>query len=195
VNPYDIAKVMAKRRSTRAFAPAPVAENDLRDLVWAGVQAPSGCNTQNQRFRIVTNKDVLKEWGLIRRGFIAGAPAAIAVFARRDILKPPAGEGPLWDFLNAQNCAAAIQNMALLATAKGLANCWLSLDPGMERTRVLHGVGLDAMFSGIDLRLFSAHGLLLVGYPSKVDDEGYPTGDEKHAHRPVARRDIEEYVI
>ncbi len=195
VNPYDICKVISKRRSSRAFSPAPVAENDLRDLVWAGVQAPSGCNSQNQRFRIVRDKAMLREWTVTRALFIGRAPAAIAVFAKRDVLKPSPDEEGLWDFLNAQNCAASLQNMALLATTKGLANCWVSLDPGMNRTRVLSGASFAVMFPCVDLRVFSPHGLLLVGYPETVDTEGYPEGDARHGGAPVERRPVEEYMI
>jgi len=48
-----ISAVIAERRSTPRFASAPVAEEDLRRIILAGLESPSGYNLQPWRFVVV----------------------------------------------------------------------------------------------------------------------------------------------
>lgn len=52
-----ISSVIAERRSTPRFAPTPVAKEDLRQIVVAGLESPSGYNLQPWRFVVVQNPE------------------------------------------------------------------------------------------------------------------------------------------
>lgn len=52
-----ISAVIAERRSTPRFAPTPVAEDDLRRIVIAGLESPSGYNLQPWRFVVVQSPE------------------------------------------------------------------------------------------------------------------------------------------
>ncbi len=113
-------------------------------LVEAGVWAPSGHNSQNQRFMILDKPEEIQALDKIRyvwpyrssarkaaeasrRGILAGAVAAIVVFSD-DLLNHPApsGEYYIWGDLSRQNCSAAMQNILLMATALGIGSVWIS---------------------------------------------------------------------
>ena len=52
-----ISTVIAERRSTPRFAPTPVAKEDLRQIVVAGLESPSGYNLQPWRFVVVQSPE------------------------------------------------------------------------------------------------------------------------------------------
>ena len=52
-----ISAVIAERRSTPRFGPKPVAEEDLRRIVVAGLESPSGYNLQPWRFVVVQSRE------------------------------------------------------------------------------------------------------------------------------------------
>ncbi|MDZ7685338.1 MAG: nitroreductase family protein [Gammaproteobacteria bacterium] len=158
-----IRDVILQRRSSRTFVDKPVPRDVLLELVEAGIYAPSGSNSQNQRFLIVDDEEQIARIGAARhvlpyptkarptsekrdkhpQGIVGRAPALILVFADTALNeKRPRGEDFIWDSINCQNCAAAIENILLLATAKGLATCWISASESMSRTRLTTGYGM-----------------------------------------------------
>jgi len=52
-----ISTVIAERRSTPRFAPTPVTKEDLRQIVVAGLESPSGYNLQPWRFVVVQSPE------------------------------------------------------------------------------------------------------------------------------------------
>ncbi|MGL5173676.1 MAG: nitroreductase family protein, partial [Olsenella sp.] len=48
-----------KRSSVRTFADDPIPEGDLRDLLHAGMSAPTANNARPWHFVLVTDRDVL----------------------------------------------------------------------------------------------------------------------------------------
>lgn len=74
---------MEKRRSIRRFKPDPVPENYLMELVDAARLAPSGCNAQPWRFKIVRDRETKEKLAgaAFDQAFIAGAPAVIVCCA------------------------------------------------------------------------------------------------------------------
>jgi len=56
-----ISTVIAERRSTPRFAPTPVAEEDLKRIVTAGLESPSGYNLQPWRFVVVQSPELRRK--------------------------------------------------------------------------------------------------------------------------------------
>ncbi|MHB1015325.1 MAG: nitroreductase family protein, partial [Desulfurivibrionaceae bacterium] len=117
--PSPILTAITQRRSIREFTGQPVAAATLREIVQAGVWAPSGLNNQPWRFVIVTDAAIrtrLSEqthYGHI----VLAAPALIAVFLDRETVYD--------ELKDAQSAGACIQNMLLAAEGLGLGAVWL----------------------------------------------------------------------
>ena len=123
----DLFDAISRRHSYRGeYRPDPVPREHLRQIVQAGIQAPSGCNAQTTSFVIVDDPVVVeKVREIVARPFLAGAPAFIVC-----IIDPrPAYRNCSFA---TEDCAAATQNMWLALTALGYASVWLD---GVLRTQ------------------------------------------------------------
>lgn len=135
------------RRSIRKFKDTPVPEEEIRAILHAATLAPSGKNRQPWRFVVVQGDrraemvrvmqegiDKLKDQGVETGSsewtvkVMAQAPATIFVF------DPYEANEEEWDrdfvdFLgdtvDIQSVGAAVQNMILAATDKGLGTLWI----------------------------------------------------------------------
>ncbi len=112
-------EVISGRRSYRGkYLPVPVPRDDLRIILQAGLDAPSGCNKQTASLIAVDSPELLaKLRAVIDPPVAETAPAAICVLTQR---------------INAyrdrcfavQDYSAAIENMLLAAEALGYSSCW-----------------------------------------------------------------------
>jgi len=114
-----VLEAIYKRRSIREFTDAEISNEQLHELVRAGIWAPSGLNNQPWRFVIIKNpetKELLAEqthYGHIVRG----ANALIAVYLNKN---------DMYDAVkDHQSAGACIQNILLAAEALGLGAVWL----------------------------------------------------------------------
>ena len=96
----------------------PVPEQDLRNIMEAGLAAPSGCNKQTTSLICVNDPAILKQINaVIDPPVCETAPALICVLSQR---------------INAyrdrcfavQDYSAAIENMLLVITSLGYQSCW-----------------------------------------------------------------------
>ena len=143
----DIIKVALKeaiyqRRSSRAYIEKPVPDDLIEEILEAGRLAPSANNLQATHFYVITNADKRAELkaavttvlsnmeekegmpptllSLIQRAkqgsvdCTYGAPVLIVTTNTKD--SPNA----------AANCAVALENMMLTASANGLGNVWIN---------------------------------------------------------------------
>jgi len=180
--------ILARRSIRGGFADRPVTEADMLDLVEAGIHAPSGSNTQSVRFVIINTPNEISRIGKIRGNAIAGARGLIAVFVDRAVVDwSIRHNGELWKKLAYQDSAAAIQNMLLLATAKGIGSCWISAYEEMNGTDCLAGKNWADVFEVPDL--YEIMGLVMLGYLSK-----HGPGDTAHRGRPVKRKGPYHYI-
>jgi len=192
-------RVILGRRSCRRMRNRPaIPREDLIRLVRAGCHAPSGYNSQNYRFIVIDDPAEIARLSAIKQPTALSSLAAawIAVVsddsAHLDV-KPH--EYHIWSKLWTQNCAAAIQNILLLATHMGYASCWLSHVREMDGTRLLSGLTWRELFADYALPpMASPHGIVLLGWPQDVSG-GFPKGDATHGRRPVARRAAETYIL
>lgn len=213
-----VATAIARRRSVRRYADTPVDRAVLERLVTAGVAAPSGSNSQNQRFLIIDNPEEIMRIGRWRfvwpyrgtrrekieddfpGGIVGLAKALVVVFAdAAENDRRGNGEYHIWETLEIQNCAAAIENMLILATAMGLASCWVSASEVMNHTRLLTGTTWRNLFSGYIIpQSYKIQGVVLFGYPTTADELGFPKGEQKHGAtvwQSTERKALEHYLV
>ncbi len=130
----DVFEAVAKRHSYRGpFVDTPVPREDLKKIVQAGIQAPSGRNEQVISFVIVDEPDLLRRIAeVVDRPVCNTAKAMIACVAD----PRPVFEG--FSFA-AEDGAAAVENMLLAITALGYATVWL--DGALRVNNVAQRVG------------------------------------------------------
>lgn len=116
----DIFEAIAKRHSYRGeYTDDSVPESDLRKIVQAGIDAPSGCNAQTTSFVIVNDATVISEISqVINKESVGAAKAIIVTIVDHKQVYRGMSFGP-------EDCAAAVENMLLAITALGYASVWL----------------------------------------------------------------------
>lgn len=139
-------EAIEQRRSIRKFTATPVADELIKKILRAAIQAPSGKNRQPWRFMVV-REDKRAEMVQIMRAAIAKRKAEgretgsaewtatvmeqtpVTVFIYNPegihpwIMRPI--EQMFWDVVNIQSIGAAIQNMLLAAQDLGLGSLWI----------------------------------------------------------------------
>ncbi len=165
------------RRSFRDYRADAVPDDVIREMIKAGVFAPSAGNKQPCRFVVIKNRELMKElsdkakelWmeeanssanpeiihlanAISRPDFniFFNAPLLIMIFAHPDAFSPQI------------DCALAGENMMLAARSLGIGSCWIGLALPLGKVRnVLDGLGVPE-----GCRLV---GCLVFGYPVKLD--------------------------
>ena len=141
----DTREALMTRRSIRRYKNDPIPEADLKEILEAGLAAPSAINLQHWYFVAVQSPDALEvkaimggvvekftpvleqrfarnpeQVGITNKflSTLGGAPVCVLVF----LLKPdyPDRDGAM------QSVSAAIENVLLAAWDKGIGSCWLS---------------------------------------------------------------------
>lgn len=115
----DTFDTIKNRHSYRGrYKDIPVPRDDLRKIMQAGLDAPSGCNKQTTSLIAVDDKALLArltELGDLRSAVTA--PAGICVLTRRVCAYRD-------KCFAVQDYSAAIENMLLAAEALGYSSCW-----------------------------------------------------------------------
>lgn len=107
-------KEIANRRSIRKYAPKPVSDSDILDVIKAGQFAPSANNNQAVEFIIIKNQETKnKLYNVLGQEFVKEAPILIAL-----LTDPRRTSCPI------QDIAVASENMFLEATSFGLGTVW-----------------------------------------------------------------------
>lgn len=141
------------RRSIRKFASNPITKEDIRDIIHSGIQAPSSKNRQPWKFVVLQGKakeEMLEAFckGVEREEFkeallpeskkhlpgakhtidiIKQAPVVLLIINSlgKGILAEKTIEERVYELCNIQSVSAAIQNMLLTATQKGIGSLWI----------------------------------------------------------------------
>lgn len=197
-----VRETILHRRSVRKYANKPIPHADLLELVEAGAYAPSGSNWQTQRFLLIDQPNEIKRFFEIKQANgvrFDTAAALICVFSDASLARVDRPiEKHVWEVLRIQDTAAAIQNILLLATAKGIASCWVSLGPRMSGKRMLRGKHWRDLFPHHEIPAsYEPQGVVTLGYPLRTDENGWPKGYAKHGfiNSPVPRESVEHYMI
>lgn len=121
----QILDIMNERCSYRGkYVQEAVPREHLRQIMEAGLTAPSGCNKQNTSLIGVDDSDLLQRLlAVMDPPTCATAPAMICVLTQRRIAhQDGAGRDRCYAV---QDYSAAIENMLLTITALGYASCWI----------------------------------------------------------------------
>ena len=122
----EFSEVIAKRRSVRHFDnKQEVLDSEIRDLLLAGVAAPSAGTIQPWRVTVVRTEAARERLAAaLRQRWATAAPAIIVVSA--DPRPCAARDGDRGETLYAiQDTAAAVEHILLKAVDMGLASCWI----------------------------------------------------------------------
>ena len=124
-----------KRQSIRQYTNQPVTEQDLHDLLHAGMSAPTANNDRPWQFIVVTDKELLAKLPMDEyTQALKDAPAAIIVCG--DTTKDKMAQGAL----NVIDCSAAIENILVEAADKGLGSVYYATYPMDHRMNHLREV-------------------------------------------------------
>ena len=128
----EIRSSVMRRRSCREFTQAAVADEQLRQLVAAGMQAPSARNERPWEFLIVCSeagKQSLAQASPYAK-MCRNATAFSVVLAK---LSRIAEGSPWW----VQDVSACTENILIRATELGLGAVWLGMYPRQDRMRAI----------------------------------------------------------
>lgn len=137
----SVLETILHRRSIRRFDPKQIEEEALRQILEAGLYAPSAGGRQGVIFAVCQDREVNERLGRIKRAnshpkmatstsFVSreqpsiaddpnlknafyDAPTVITMFAPKDFL------------FSAEDCAAAAENMMLAADSLGIGSCYI----------------------------------------------------------------------
>lgn len=153
---YDaLMEIILGRRSIRKYKDKPISREEILCLLEAAIWAPNGENYQPWKFIVITDRNIIKELGLIGarasgrrflqeflRGDLEKRLAAIPEEKRQRVIKKMiegrvsgfVAEAPLCIAVcsvgyegvdNLMDCSAATQNLLLAAEALGIGACWV----------------------------------------------------------------------
>lgn len=128
-NQTDILKTIYERKSVRNFTGAPVSNDELVELVRAGMAAPSAVNCQPWEFIIVTDRATLDKLGdaLPYAKMLYKAGASLIVCGVPELAHHKFPEYAVID------STLASENILLAAEALGLGAIWTAAYPYPER--------------------------------------------------------------
>jgi len=121
----DALEAILGRRSYRVYKNQEIPDDVLKNLLRAGMYAPSAVNSQPWEFLVMKDavkkeavSNLLSVWSMLKK-----APLGILVMANRNGYRAQTKE------FFVQDCAAATQNILLAAHAQGLGGVWLGTYP------------------------------------------------------------------
>ena len=151
-------EVIKARRACRSFSNREVEDSKIKEIVEAGLLAPSGMNRQTPVIIVIKDKKVRDQLMELNRKIMGrdidpfyGAPVILLVAAYKDGLSTLDG-------------AATIENMLLEATNQGLASCWIHR--AKEELELEEGRKILS-FTGLNLEDYIGIGHIALGYANK----------------------------
>lgn len=147
-------EAILSRRSIRRYTDKKVSDEIIKELLEAGMSAPSAGNEQPWHFVAITDHKILDEIPKIHpySGMLKEAPLAILICGDESLQKYQG----YW----VQDCSAATENILIAANAIGLGGVWLGVYPIEERV-----VGIRKLLSMPEKVIPFA--LLSIGYPAE----------------------------
>ena len=151
-------EVIKARRACRSFSSREVEESKIKEIVEAGLLAPSGMNRQTSIIIVIKDKKVRDQLMELNCKIMGrdldpfyGAPVILLVAAHKDGLSSMDG-------------AATIENMLLEATNQGLASCWIHR--AKEELELEEGRKILS-FTGLNFDDYIGIGHVIIGYPTE----------------------------
>ncbi len=135
----NIEECLKTRRSIRKYKDKPIDWDKIVQILDAGKFAPSAGNIQNWKFIVVKKEDVRKKLATASfdQDWMEDAPIHIVVVGEPE--KAERFYGSRGERLyTIQSCAAAVQNMLLMAHEIGLGSCWVGAFDELKVKRALN---------------------------------------------------------
>ena len=160
----NLTEILLARRSVRRYADAPIREDTLREILTAGLLAPTSRNLKPCRFTVVRDKATLRALSGAKAAggsFLGEAGAAVVVSA-------DAEKADTW----VEDGSIALTCMHLAAAEAGLGSCWIQIHLRRDREgteaeeNVRRILGLEDGFRTV--------GILALGVPA-VSPEPHKT--------------------
>lgn len=163
-------KTIMNRRSIRSYTEKQVENEDLKQIIDAGLYAPSAMNQQSWHFTVIQNKDIINKMNEICKVIIQqtskpdlnlfyNAPTVILVSGEEKAIAPE------------NDCSLAMENMFIAAASLGIGSCWVHsvrrLSSTPEGQKLLKEIGIPAGYSIVGSGIF--------GYPAS----GSPTPSQR----------------
>ncbi|WP_405267975.1 nitroreductase family protein [Methanobrevibacter sp.] len=120
--------VIFKRKSVRKFKDEKVSDELIENLLKAGMQAPSSCNSQPWEFIVVSKKEDRKAISKMHRFATPAANASHLIITLGNL-----NEAKVHRMIE-QDLGACNENILLQATHEGLGAVWLGFYPIEDRT-------------------------------------------------------------
>jgi nitroreductase len=113
-------RTLTERRSIRSFSDMPVPREDIEKIIKAGLYAPTGRNTRDTLFLVVTNKELRDRLSKMNASVMGsdndpfyGAGTVIVVFADRNRVT------------TVEDGSCAMANLMNAAFSLGIDSCWI----------------------------------------------------------------------
>jgi len=152
----DILEIIKKRRSIRKHKAKEIPQEIINELIEALIWAPSAGNLQSRKFYFVFKKEIKDGLAEASYGqdFISQAPLVIVGCVDEEKIAKYGERGK--NLYGICDVSASIQNLMLVATAKGLGTCWVG---GFDENKVKEILNLPNHLRPIVI--------LPVGYPDE----------------------------
>ncbi|MCD7809499.1 MAG: nitroreductase family protein [Erysipelotrichaceae bacterium] len=148
-------ETIKNRKSVRKYTDQPITDEQLHEILLAGMTAPSCTNAKDWSFIVVRDKDMLSKMADCN-----GKPAQllkeanVGILVCGDLSRAFKLAKDYWII----DCSIACENMILAATDLGIGSVWLGTYPQMDRVN-----GLRELF---DLpEDIIPHSIISFGYP------------------------------
>lgn len=127
----ELDEAIQGRRSIRKYTDEKVSDDKIRDIIQAGVWAPSACNLQQWKFIVIDDTAIFEKlYKMGAASFVKKSKQAILVLYNNQT-----DNVEYQDYI--QSSAAAIENMLLKAYSLKIGTCWVNNLPNKSALRRL----------------------------------------------------------
>lgn len=151
-----VLETIQNRASCRQFQDKMISDEDLQNIIQAGIAAPTGRNLQSPIILVIKNKETIQTLSKINADIMGTttdpfyhAPVVIVVLAKKDIRT------------HVYDGSCVMENMMIAATSLGVGSCWIHRARETFETEVgkaiLKDLNIEDEYEGI--------GNLILGYP------------------------------
>jgi len=128
----DIEKIL-QRRSVRSFTDQKILDDEMNQILRAGMAAPTAVNSQPWEFIVVTEQSLLDRLAedLPYAKMSKNAAAVIVVCGNIEKSLTKQNNDPYWSL----DCSAATENILLASQALGLGGVWTAVYPDEGRMK------------------------------------------------------------
>jgi nitroreductase len=167
----EVFQAISQRRSIRKFKEKEVSDSLIMKIIQAGIWAPSAGNLQSWEMILVKDPETRKKLSeaAYMRDFISKAPVVMVACINKSVCSMVYGARGV-ELYSIQDVSCALENMLLMAHARGLGACWVG---AFDEQEVIDLLRIPSQLRPV--------ALVPLGYP---DEKPYPP----------PRRDVDDFL-